>query len=267
MARRRSERLQRLGRWRLCLRRRRLRRLRRLSCGEAPEWLCVAALLPGTCTHSASFPPERFPPQADGGAGDASFKGKGLHASGKPLGAKKGRHDAQRRDGEKKRRAKEQAAADGARAAPPAAASLSVDSRLLSALLTGINRAFPFVDSDKVDSLVERVSPDIFRIAHAQSLHGAVQALTLLFQMMTARSATSDRFYRALYEVQLVRRRSGASILILLVSNLSLARPRHLCFSHVSERAGCRLSFSCAEPGPYEELVIGDVPVAALQGA
>lgn len=148
-------------------------------------------------------------PQAEGGAGDASFKGKGVQGGAKAN--RKGRHDTAGRLANKKRAAAAAAEEAGAERKAVSPSALSVDSRLLSALLTGINRAFPYVDPDKVDALVERVSPHVFRIAHAQSLHGAVQALTLLFQMMSARSASSDRFYRALYEVQLVRTRGQHS--------------------------------------------------------
>lgn len=225
--------------------------------------------------------------QGEGAAGDASFKGKGQHASGKPLAAKKTRHDAQRREQEKKRRQKEQeeAAAVGGTAKKVAAAhTLSVDSRLLSALLTGINRAFPYVDADKVDALVERVAPHIFRIAHAQSLHGAVQALTLLLQMMSARSASSDRFYRALYEVQLVRvtrtLETNAPFLPSRLGGDSL-HPIHLLrwfigVPHLRRSSSPILSFGfsprlvvfrrASEPGPAEERLGGDVPVAAVQG-
>lgn len=39
-----------------------------------------------------------------------------------------------------------------------------VDARLLSALLTGINRAFPFVSPDEVEPLTEKHSEDLFRM-------------------------------------------------------------------------------------------------------
>jgi hypothetical protein len=90
---------------------------------------------------------------------------------------------------------------DGKDAGPDAVsdASVGVDSRLLRALLTGINRALPYVAAEEVDALVARVAPAVYRIAHGSSLGASVQALSLLFQMMTARAAASDRFYRALY--------------------------------------------------------------------
>lgn len=74
---------------------------------------------------------------------------------------------------------------------------------MVSALLTGINRAFPYVDPDAVEPLVERVSPALFAIAHSPNLGGALQALALLLQLLSARAAVSDRFYRALYAVLL----------------------------------------------------------------
>jgi ribosome biogenesis protein MAK21 len=78
-----------------------------------------------------------------------------------------------------------------------------VDARVVSALLTGINRAFPYVDGDAVEPLVEKVSPALFAIAHSPNLGGALQALALLLQLLSARAAVSDRFYRALYAVLL----------------------------------------------------------------
>ena len=94
-----------------------------------------------------------------------------------------------------------------------------VDARVVSALLTGINRAFPYVDGDAVEPLVEKVSPALFAIAHSPNLGGALQALALLLQLLSARAAVSDRFYRALYAVLLHpgapraarRRRGGCS--------------------------------------------------------
>ena len=87
--------------------------------------------------------------------------------------------------------------------APPTPMGAGVDARVVSALLTGINRAFPYVDGDAVEPLVEKVSPALFAIAHSPNLGGALQALALLLQLLSARAAVSDRFYRALYAVLL----------------------------------------------------------------
>eukprot|EP00501_MAST-03F_sp_TOSAG23-6_P002207 GSMAST32.ASY1.ANO1.2307.1 assembled CDS len=92
----------------------------------------------------------------------------------------------------------------------------SLATRLLSALLTGVNRAFPFAGltysefGEHLDTL--------FRVAHVGSLNTAVQALTFIFQIVTDGTNESknesknesnddeglltkltDRFYRTLY--------------------------------------------------------------------
>lgn len=71
-----------------------------------------------------------------------------------------------------------------------------VDSKLLGGLLAGVRRAFPFVDPADADSLVEQHSDALFRIMHTATFGVAVQALSLLFQLLDARSAISDRYYR-----------------------------------------------------------------------
>jgi len=98
--------------------------------------------------------------------------------------------------------------------------TMGLDSRLLRALLTGINRALPYVPAEAADELVAKVAPSVFRVAHGNSLGAAVQALTLLLQMLAGREAASDRFYRALYATllkpQLPRSASSAMFMSLL---------------------------------------------------
>ncbi|KAJ1291760.1 hypothetical protein BS78_02G341000 [Paspalum vaginatum] len=80
-----------------------------------------------------------------------------------------------------------------------AGSELEMDSRILSALLTGVNRALPFVASSEVDDIVEVQTPILFRLVHAENFNVGVQALMLLFQISTKNQIASDRFYRALY--------------------------------------------------------------------
>ncbi|EDQ85363.1 uncharacterized protein MONBRDRAFT_29308 [Monosiga brevicollis MX1] len=70
-------------------------------------------------------------------------------------------------------------------------------SRLLAALLTGINRAYPFgnLDAEKIQFYAD----DLFRMCHVGSFNCSIQALNLLFQFMDSHQAVSDRFYRTLY--------------------------------------------------------------------
>ncbi|KAK6124692.1 hypothetical protein DH2020_041547 [Rehmannia glutinosa] len=76
---------------------------------------------------------------------------------------------------------------------------VEMDSRLLSALLTGVNRAFPFVSSDEADDVVEVQTPLLFKVVHSKNFNVGVQALMLLDKISSKNQIVSDRFYRALY--------------------------------------------------------------------
>ncbi|XP_052167758.1 protein SLOW WALKER 2 [Oryza glaberrima] len=82
---------------------------------------------------------------------------------------------------------------------PCAGSDLEMDSRILSALLTGVNRALPYVASSEVDDIVEVQTPILFRLVHSVNFNVGVQALMLLYQISTKNQIASDRFYRALY--------------------------------------------------------------------
>ena len=70
-------------------------------------------------------------------------------------------------------------------------------SRILSALLTGVNRAYPYAKSSG-DELAKQVET-LFKISHQSSFNTATQALMVLLHMMKSSNTVSDRFYRALY--------------------------------------------------------------------
>ncbi len=72
-----------------------------------------------------------------------------------------------------------------------------MDARMLSALVAGIRRAFPFVAAEAVEPLIDTHADALFRVCHTASFGVAVQCLMLLFQLMAARRAVSDRFYRS----------------------------------------------------------------------
>ena len=71
-----------------------------------------------------------------------------------------------------------------------------VDARMLGALLAGVRRAFPYVHGDASEGVASHHADALFRVLHTAPLGVAVQALALLFQLLSARSAVSDRFYR-----------------------------------------------------------------------
>ena len=72
-----------------------------------------------------------------------------------------------------------------------------VQSKMLSALLTGVNRAYPFADLD--EGMFSKQIDTLFKMVQVASFACSIQALTLLLQIMDSRSAVSDRFYKALY--------------------------------------------------------------------
>ncbi|EFQ29206.1 CBF/Mak21 family protein [Colletotrichum graminicola] len=70
--------------------------------------------------------------------------------------------------------------------------------KLVTAVLTGINRAVPFVAAQ--DSILETHMGTLFRIAHSTNFNTSIQALILIQQISVSRQLASDRFYRTLYE-------------------------------------------------------------------
>ena len=78
-----------------------------------------------------------------------------------------------------------------------------IDSKILGALLTGANRAFPYVSATEIDALIDTHSPKLFQLVHGPNFGTCVQALILLYQLYNTRLSLSDRYYRALYSALL----------------------------------------------------------------
>ncbi|KAM0274254.1 hypothetical protein ACHAQH_008036 [Verticillium albo-atrum] len=70
--------------------------------------------------------------------------------------------------------------------------------KLVSAVLTGINRAAPFLPAN--DPILETHIDTLFRIAHSANFNTSIQALILIQQLSATRHVAYDRFYRTLYE-------------------------------------------------------------------
>lgn len=70
--------------------------------------------------------------------------------------------------------------------------------KLVSSLLTGVNRAIPFATAD--DSTLEKHLDTLFRITHSSNFNTSVQALMLIQQLAASKLLAVDRFYRTLYE-------------------------------------------------------------------
>eukprot|EP00051_Salpingoeca_urceolata_P022947 m.381975 g.381975 ORF g.381975 m.381975 type:complete len:326 (-) comp20045_c7_seq11:1080-2057(-) len=68
---------------------------------------------------------------------------------------------------------------------------------MLSALLTGVNRAYPFAKLE--DGLFQKHVDTLFKVVHVGSFSCSVQALMLLLQVMDTHQTLSDRLFRAIY--------------------------------------------------------------------
>ncbi|TVY75572.1 Ribosome biogenesis protein NOC1 [Lachnellula suecica] len=88
-----------------------------------------------------------------------------------------------------------------AKAAKEEEAKLSTEEtteKMISAVLTGVNRAFPFSKSD--DHSLEKHMDTLFRITHSSNFNTSIQALMLIEQLSTSKHLATERFYRTLYE-------------------------------------------------------------------
>lgn len=72
-----------------------------------------------------------------------------------------------------------------------------IESKMLSVLLSGVNRAYPYAGSG--DEKVKEQLDTLFKVVHLVKFNTAVQALMLLFQVMDSQQTVSDRYYVALY--------------------------------------------------------------------
>ncbi|RAL58614.1 hypothetical protein DID88_003974 [Monilinia fructigena] len=77
-------------------------------------------------------------------------------------------------------------------------ASEETTEKMISAVLTGVNRAFPFTKTD--DLTLEKHMDTLFRITHSSNFNTSIQALILIEQLSTTKHLAVDRFYRTLYE-------------------------------------------------------------------
>ncbi|XP_035827033.1 CCAAT/enhancer-binding protein zeta isoform X2 [Aplysia californica] len=72
-----------------------------------------------------------------------------------------------------------------------------VDNKMMSALLTGVNRAYVFAKGEK-EELSQQMNA-VYRIIPQVGFHTGVQALMLLYQVTDSSTSVSDRYYMSLY--------------------------------------------------------------------
>ncbi|RHZ74358.1 hypothetical protein Glove_225g52 [Diversispora epigaea] len=74
----------------------------------------------------------------------------------------------------------------------------AANSKLVAALLTGVNRAYKFTQVDH--SVFETHLNILYRITYIGTFNISIQALMLIYQVSFNKESLSDRFYRALYQ-------------------------------------------------------------------
>lgn len=70
--------------------------------------------------------------------------------------------------------------------------------KMLSAVLTGVNRAIPFTNTN--DESFEKHLDTLFKVTHSSNFNTSIQALMLIQQLNESHQGSVDRFYRTLYE-------------------------------------------------------------------
>ena len=97
----------------------------------------------------------------------------------------------------------------------------AVNSKLLAGLLSGINRALPFAKEKGEVALKDSQVDLLFSLTHQAAFHTAVQALMLLWQVVSedTMSTLASRYYRALYEL-MTQEEVGVGVKVSLLLNL-----------------------------------------------
>ncbi|CAN3501578.1 ribosome biogenesis protein Mak21p [Diutina catenulata] len=72
------------------------------------------------------------------------------------------------------------------------------NAKLFSALLTGLNRAFPYASLDQ--EIYDKHLDTLYKITHSSNFNTSVQALSLVHNIVSRQKLNSDRYFRTLYE-------------------------------------------------------------------
>lgn len=73
-----------------------------------------------------------------------------------------------------------------------------IETKMLSAILTGVNKIFPYAKANK-EKVLEQMEA-LYKICHMTKFNTSIQALTLLHHVMDVSDKSSDRFYVLLYK-------------------------------------------------------------------
>ncbi|KAF5470970.1 hypothetical protein F2P56_011451 [Juglans regia] len=139
----------------------------------------------------------------------------------------------------------------GSRVKSSSETHVELDSRLLSALLTGVNRAFPYVLSNEADDIIEVQTPMLFQLVHSKSFNVGVQALMLLDKISSKNQIVSDRFYRALYAKLLLPTALSSSKAKMFIGLLLRAMKSDVNLKRVAAFAKRVLQVALRQPPQY----------------
>ncbi|XP_027907299.1 CCAAT/enhancer-binding protein zeta [Vigna unguiculata] len=128
---------------------------------------------------------------------------------------------------------------------------VELDSRLLSVLLTGVNRAFPYVSSNEADDIVDVQTPVLFQLVHSKNFNVGVQALMLLDKISSKNQIASDRFYRALYSKLLLPAAMYTSKAEMFIALLLRAMKRDVNLKRVAAFSKRLLQIALQQPPQY----------------
>ncbi|CAK9310566.1 unnamed protein product [Citrullus colocynthis] len=128
---------------------------------------------------------------------------------------------------------------------------VEMDSRILSALLTGVNRAFPYVLSKEADDIIELQSPMLFQLVHSKNFNVAVQGFMLLDKVSSKNQVVSDRFFRALYSKLLLPAAMNSSKAEMFIGLLLRAMKSDVNLKRVAAYAKRILQVALQQPPQY----------------
>ncbi|KAF8111259.1 hypothetical protein N665_0076s0243 [Sinapis alba] len=128
---------------------------------------------------------------------------------------------------------------------------VELDSRILSALLTGVNRAFPYVSTDEADDIIESQTPVLFKLVHSKNFNVGVQSLMLLDKISSKNKIVSDRFYRALYSKLLLSSAMNSSKAEMFIGLLLRAMKNDINIKRVAAFSKRILQVALQQPPQY----------------
>ncbi|XP_071716920.1 protein SLOW WALKER 2 [Rutidosis leptorrhynchoides] len=128
---------------------------------------------------------------------------------------------------------------------------VEMDSRFLSNLLQGVNRAFNYVPDNEAYDIVEAQTPVLFQLVHSKNFNVSVQALMLLQKMSLKNHIVSDRFYRALYSKLLLPSAMNSSKEEMFIALLLKAMKDDPNLKRVSAFAKRLLQIALQQPPQY----------------